>query len=93
MASKERRAARFGLEDSAPSYAPAEVPEDEVKKQQRAERFGTEFKAAEGLMDIGAFSIDWTSLLCQTRLLLLVSCQSLKLSMSSPGTGVQGLPW
>ena len=64
-----------------------------MKKQQRAERFGTEYKAAEGLMDIGAFSIDWTSLLCQTRLLLLFSCLSLKLSMSSLGTKVQELPW
>ena len=53
MARKQQRAARFGTENNAPSYAPAEVPEDEVKKQQRAERFGVEYKAAEGLMDIG----------------------------------------
>jgi len=54
-ARKQQRATRFGTENSAPSYAPAEVPEDEVKKQQRAERFGVEYKAAEGLMDIGNF--------------------------------------
>ena len=53
MARKQQRAARFGLEDSAASYAPAEIPEDEVKKQQRAERFGVDYKPAEGLMDIG----------------------------------------
>ena len=53
MARKQQRAARFGLEPSAASYAPAEIPEDEVKKQQRAERFGVAYKPAEGLMDIG----------------------------------------
>ena len=50
-----QRAARFQTEIKLPEYAPAQPPEDEQKKAQRAARFGTEYTPAApaGLMEIG----------------------------------------
>ena len=49
------RAQRFQTELKLPDYRPAEQPEDEAKKQQRAARFGVEYTPADkgALMEIG----------------------------------------
>lgn len=49
------RAQRFQTELKLPDYRPAEVPEDEAKKQQRAARFGVEYTPGDkgALMEIG----------------------------------------
>ncbi|CAL8462820.1 g2354 [Coccomyxa elongata] len=53
VARMQVRAQRFQTELKLPEYRPAELPEDEVKKQQRAARFGVEYTADKGaLMDI-----------------------------------------
>ena len=49
-----QRAARFQTDFRAPEYGPAEAPEDEQKKAQRAARFGTQYAPPGALMDIGA---------------------------------------
>lgn len=52
------RAQRFQTELKLPEYRPAELPEDELKKQQRAARFGVEYTADKGaLMDIGKHEV------------------------------------
>ena len=52
------RAQRFQTELKLPDYRPAELPEIEVKKQQRAARFGVEYTADKGaLMDIGKHEV------------------------------------
>jgi hypothetical protein len=51
-----QRAERFHTELRLPEYRPAEEAEDELKKQQRAARFGVEYVPGGNgaLMDIGA---------------------------------------
>lgn len=54
---REVRAARFNLENEPLWKGPAERQEDNEKRRQRAERFGTTYEAPDetGLMDVGAY--------------------------------------
>lgn len=88
------RAQRFQTDLKLPEYAPAEQPEDEVKKQLRAARFGVEYAPADrgALMEIGEHcTFPHHSAPSQTPLLSLTS-RSAEHACQPPASGWHAWP-